>query len=472
MFEDAEKIVKSGKTTYWKDGVMIGRKCSKCGEDKPISEFGIANKKKNQYRADCKSCRCNAEAKRRDNIKSEKVKSRELLNDEWKKENWEEVIRINKQWLDNVDGLEMKVGQQGNRSFWKDNKIISKYCTKCGELKEIKDFGKRVNGNWKSDCKSCEMTRGREWCKNNKELRSEASKRWRNKNIEKALEMGREYRRKNKEKLKIKGKIKRDVVRRGKNKIPKEETNILYNKFGEIAFELEKRKQKNDTITYWKDGVMLIRKCTKCGQIKRVEDFHFMDKEKGRRYPSCKECNREMQNNYTKNNKERIHMYNKRTANKRKEKNLATISKMIELINPTFKELNLPIYGYIYKFENVKTGRVYIGQTTQPLKTRYGQEGGIIKSWIKERSKYNGQKFLDELIEDDIIVTELFDVGCCKYHLDKTEAYYIDKYDSCNNGYNNEHGNHITDDGIEEFNKILEENGLKFIDGKLIENNK
>ena len=54
MFKDAEKIVKSGKTTYWKDGVMIGRKCSKCGEDKVIDEFGF--EKKGKHRAHCKEC--------------------------------------------------------------------------------------------------------------------------------------------------------------------------------------------------------------------------------------------------------------------------------------------------------------------------------------------------------------------------------------------------------------------------------
>ena len=66
------------------------------------------------------------------------------------------------------------------------------------------------------------------------------------------------------------------------------------------------------------------------------------------------------------------------------------------------------------------------------------------------------------------MVTETLDVAFCQYHLDKLEAYYIDKYDSFLNGYNNNAGNHDTDDGIEEFNRILLENNLEFIDGKLV----
>ena len=84
---------------------------------------------------------------------------------------------------------------------------------------------------------------------------------------------------------------------------------------------------------------------------------------------------------------------------------------------------------------------------------------------IEPRCAYCSSK---KVIEEDIIVTELFDVACCEYHLNILEAYWINHYDSYNNGYNNTQGNHITDDGIEEFNKILEENGLKFVDGKLI----
>lgn len=117
-------------------------------------------------------------------------------------------------------------------------------------------------------------------------------------------------------------------------------------------------------------------------------------------------------------------------------------------------------------FKNTKTDHIYIGQTIKPLKERY--KSNIIQGWIEERLKYNGQKFTEELIEEDFVLTEALDVAFCQYHLDKLEAYWINKYDSFLNGYNNREGNHNTDDGIEEFNQILLENNLQFIDGKLV----
>ena len=256
--------------------------------------------------------------------------------------------------------------------------------------------------------------------------------------------------------------------------------------------------------------------CTKCGVWKPLEEFNKHKRGKYGRRAECKECKKEYQKQWRENNKEHRKEYQKqwrennpnyqkqwhlnnseqqkqyREANKEKKKeydkqyrkdnvehkreydkqrrenekenNLQYISSIVEQINPMMK--NLPVYGYIYKFENIKTRRVYIGQTIKPLDKRYGSN--VIKSWIKERKKYQNQKFLDELIEEDIIATELFDVGCCKYHLDKLEACWINYYDSCNNGYNIEVGNHNTDDGLEEFIEILEQHNLEFIDGQIV----
>ena len=131
------------------------------------------------------------------------------------------------------------------------------------------------------------------------------------------------------------------------------------------------------------------------------------------------------------------------------------------------KELKKPpIYGYVYKIENIRTGKVYIGQTINPLKERYSSN--IIKRWIKERNKKVNQKFKNELIEEDIKVTEVLDVACCEYHLNILEAYWIDYYDSYNNGYNNQPGNHNTDDGLEEFIEILQRYNLEFVDGQIL----
>ena len=251
--------------------------------------------------------------------------------------------------------------------------------------------------------------------------------------------------------------------------------------------------------------------CTKCGVWKPLKEYHKNKAKKDGRQYKCRECTKKYGKQYNEVNKERIKeqqkqyrevnkekkkeydkqyhkdnaehfkqyykQYHKDNAERKKqyykqhykdniENNLQYISSIVEQIRPIFKELSLTVYGYIYKFENIKTGHQYLGQSIQPLDKRYGSN--VIKSWIKERKHYQNQKFKDELIEEEFEVTELFDVACCQYHLDKLEAYWINKYDSCNNGYNNNTGYHDTDDGLEEFIEILEQHNLEFIDGQIV----
>ncbi len=260
--------------------------------------------------------------------------------------------------------------------------------------------------------------------------------------------------------------------------------------------------------------------CTKCKQWKALEEYHKRSKVKDGRQSQCKECRnkhekqyyennaeyykqyrkdnaehyrgynkqhykdnaeylkeylkqyrkdnkekiKEQRKQYRKDNAEKTKEYNKQYYKNETQENLKLISNTIKQTRPILKDL--PIYGSIYLITNTKTGRTYIGQTIKPLKHRY--KTGIINSWIKERKEKLNQKFKDELIEEDFTVTEILDVACCKYHLNILEAYWINYYDSYNNGYNNTAGNHITDDGIEEFNQILKENNLQFINGQLL----
>ena len=46
---------KKGTPTYWKDDILVGKKCTKCGKDKEISEFNFRNKKKDGIRIYVKS---------------------------------------------------------------------------------------------------------------------------------------------------------------------------------------------------------------------------------------------------------------------------------------------------------------------------------------------------------------------------------------------------------------------------------
>lgn len=277
--------------------------------------------------------------------------------------------------------------------------------------------------------------------------------------------------------------------------------------------ELEKKvlkKGKNEFVTYWENGVMVARRCTKCGIDKEIEEFSFENKNKGTRHSECKECNRkykkkynstnqehrkqyylenrehyreysrknrehlrELQEQWRANNRERYAEQYKRHNKKqkgqkelKKKNNIIELTNMLHQLNPLLRKLNIKAYGIIYKITNIKTGKCYIGQTIHSsLKERY--KGGVVKGWINERKCYENQKFKDELIEKDFKV-EVINYGICRYHLDKLEAYYIDKYNSCENGYNNQPGNHNTNDGIEEFSRILNENNLEFINGNLV----
>lgn len=238
--------------------------------------------------------------------------------------------------------------------------------------------------------------------------------------------------------------------------------------------------------------------CRKCGEFKSYSEFNKAKSCKDGYRGECIQCRREgykqyyyshkeekqeYYKQYYVNNKDDLNEYHKQYSNSHKEKikgifkkynnshkeerkqyyeshknkNIMKINEIIKNIEKfnLINKYDIPIYGYIYKIENIKTGRIYIGQTIQSLTRRY--KSNIIEAWKNERLKYDTQKFKDELINiDDFKLTEILDVGICKYHLDKLEAYYINLYDSYNNGYNNKNGNHITDDGIGEFKEILE----------------
>lgn len=84
----------------------------------------------------------------------------------------------------------------------------------------------------------------------------------------------------------------------------------------------------------------------------------------------------------------------------------------------------------IYKVLNKINGKVYIGQTTQNLKTRWSQH--------KYNSK-NGSCKINRAIRkygiENFEIQEI-DNGNCIEELNKKEEFYIKKYDSINYGYN------------------------------------
>ena len=337
--------------------------------------------------------------------------------------------------------LEKKV-KKGTISYWKDGVMELKQCTKCKEIKLVECFNRRGNG-YVSKCKECEKRyrkdneeHYKQYYKDNKEHISEYSKQYYKNNIERVKERHRRYNEEHKEELKAYRKqyYKENAERHKESCKRWEKNNKEHIK--------EKSKQwREDNEEYIKE----YHKQYAENNADKIKEYHKQ------RYEA---------------NKEHFRVIDKKAREKRKKENIERIKQKLTAFNSFFTELNLPIYGYIYKIENIKTGHIYIGQSTIPFKRRYS---GGIKGWIKERKEYANQHFIEELTnEEDFEIEEVFDIGISKWHLDKLESFYINKFNSCDNGYNNNAGHYNTDDGIEEFEQILKENGLEFIDGKLV----
>lgn len=88
--------------------------------------------------------------------------------------------------------------------------------------------------------------------------------------------------------------------------------------------------------------------------------------------------------------------------------------------------------GCIYVIKNNCNKKVYVGQTTKTARERFLQH---IRDSKKENANYDIylafrelgiEKFYYEVIEEDVPEEELVE----------KEMYYIEKFDSCNNGYN------------------------------------
>lgn len=105
------------------------------------------------------------------------------------------------------------------------------------------------------------------------------------------------------------------------------------------------------------------------------------------------------------------------------------------------------VYGIIYKITNTITNQSYIGQTKtkRGFKSRYCHKGEGIERVYKFHLylKNKGETFNEHLfysIEkygfDAFEITEVLDTAMSAEELDEKEIYYIDYYDSYNNGFN------------------------------------
>lgn len=118
--------------------ILSQKRCSKCGETKPISEFHKDKHSRDGRQGRCKSC------------SSSRVR-----------------------W-----------------SVWQEEKrrVGMKYCSACGEWKNASDFHKRVasKDGLNKKCKDCARRQAKEWASSNKQSVAERVKLWQANNREKS----------------------------------------------------------------------------------------------------------------------------------------------------------------------------------------------------------------------------------------------------------------------------------------------
>lgn len=112
--------------------------------------------------------------------------------------------------------------------------------------------------------------------------------------------------------------------------------------------------------------------------------------------------------------------------------------------------------GRIYVIKNDINDKVYVGQTIHTLKMRFSQH--LKKSMIDNNPyrklynairKYGKEHFFIELVEDNIPISQL----------NEKEIYYIEQYNSFEQGYNSNYGgdskNIYKDEDIEYIKKLI-----------------
>ena len=259
---------------------------------------------------------------------------------------------------------------------------------------------------------------------------------------------------------------------------------------------------------YDSEGNLISMECGKCHYIKDVSEFHKDRSKKYGVKSTCKECDKELKAKYYKQNidkfkehnsewykqninkikeyrkqngdkiKEKQKEYYKQNINKRKEyykqnsdkfkeyrfeyykqnydkikkqnseyykqkseQSLEEIKAYIEQNSEIFNyNPNKEIYGIIYLVYNNKSQRYYVGQTINGFDIRYKS------GWLYEHShKATVKGDLELYGEDSFEYTKIFKVANNQKELDKLEAYYIEYFNSYENGYNETRGNIFTE---------------------------
>ena len=175
---------------------------------------------------------------------------------------------------------------------------------------------------------------------------------------------------------------------------------------------------------------LIKKQCSDCEQLLPIDNFGNNRSSKDGKHHSCKDCEHKRQSG-------KDSYYRRRT-----KKFIEDIKTEVES-NPTAFESNGRIpYGVIYLICNVKSNRWYVGQTITPFAVRYSN----FDMWFKEKAQTTKSDLIGEDIKlygkkSFVVVNPQFKVAYSKEQLDKLEAYWIDYFNSYDNGYNATKGN-------------------------------
>lgn len=272
------------------------------------------------------------------------------------------------------------------RNYDSEGNLVSKECSKCHEIKSVSEFHK---------------------CERNADGLQAKCKECRNENNKK-------YYQENKDKINKKHK---KYYQENKDEIGKRQRK--YRQENSDHFKEYRRKYYQENLDYYKEHFK-----------KYNQENKDKIKEKNKKYEQ----------------KESRKKYKKECYSKKTQEVLQQIKAEVETYPGKYNYIEgKKIYGVIYLVHNVKANRYYVGQTTIGFDNRYP------KGWLFTHGHKNDVKHDLELYgENTFEFTKIFKVAHSQYEMDKLEAYYIDKYDSYKNGYNENRGNIFTNRGKEE----------------------
>ena len=285
------------------------------------------------------------------------------------------------------------------RNYDEEGNLISKECSCCNKIKLVSEFykDKTTIDGLQAKCKKC----FKEYYQKNSDCIKEKNKKYKQENIDKIKEYQKEYNKK--------------YYQENIDKIKeyKKEYNKEYNKeYYKNNAERIKQHQKEHNKKYRKNNAEKIK---------------------------------EYKKQYRKDNAESIKEYKQEYYQEITQEALQQIKTEVESNPEKYNYVkDKEIYGIIYLVYNIKSNKYYVGQTTIGFDNRY-KSGWLYthgcKNSVKEDLKLYGK--------DSFKYTKIFKVAHSQYELDKLEAYYIDYYNSYENGYNETRGNIFTDRGKE-----------------------